>query len=64
MPKNIVICRDGTGNEFCDHNSNVLKLYRALVNDGRTQVGYYHPGVRPMGARSNESHQQDLGRFG
>jgi len=29
MAKNIVICCDGTGNEFGDHNSNVVKLYSA-----------------------------------
>lgn len=50
MPKNIVICCDGTGNEFGDHNSNVVKLYSALVVDGKQQVGYYHPGVGTMGA--------------
>jgi uncharacterized protein (DUF2235 family) len=50
MPKNIVICCDGTGNEFGDHNSNVVKLYSALIIDGQRQVGYYHPGVGTMGA--------------
>ncbi len=50
MGKNIVICCDGTGNEFGDHNSNVVKLYSALVIDGKQQVGYYHPGVGTMGA--------------
>ncbi len=50
MPKNIVICCDGTGNEFGDHNSNVVKLYRTLIIDGKQQVGYYHPGVGTMGA--------------
>lgn len=50
MPKNIVICCDGTGNEFGDNNSNVVKLYSTLIIDGRTQVGYYHPGVGTMGA--------------
>ena len=50
MPKNIVICCDGTGNEFSDHNSNVVKLYSTLVIDGKTQIGYYHPGVGTMGA--------------
>ncbi len=50
MPKNIVICCDGTGNEFGDNNSNVVKLYSTLVVDGRRQVGYYHPGVGTMGA--------------
>jgi uncharacterized protein (DUF2235 family) len=50
VPKNIVICCDGTGNEFSDHNSNVVKLYSTLVIDGKTQIGYYHPGVGTMGA--------------
>ncbi len=48
-PKNIVVCCDGTGNEFCDSNSNVVKLYTAmLVNND--QVAYYHPGVGTMGS--------------
>ena len=50
MSKNIVICCDGTGNEFGDNNSNVVKLYSTLVIDGRMQIGYYHPGVGTMGA--------------
>jgi uncharacterized protein (DUF2235 family) len=50
MSKNIVICCDGTGNEFGDRNSNVVKLYGALIVDGTRQVGYYHPGVGTMGA--------------
>ncbi len=50
MAKNIVVCCDGTGNEFGDRNSNVVKLYSALVVDGIRQVGYYHPGVGTMGA--------------
>lgn len=49
MAKNIVICCDGTGNEFGDHNSNVVKLYGTLAIDGIRQVGYYHPGVGTMG---------------
>ncbi|MFY9682035.1 MAG: DUF2235 domain-containing protein [Candidatus Sulfotelmatobacter sp.] len=52
MAKNIVICCDGTGNEFGDHNSNVVKLYSTLIIDGKRQVGYYHPGVGTMGAPS------------
>jgi uncharacterized protein (DUF2235 family) len=50
MPKNIVICCDGTGNEFSDRNSNVVKLYGTLIIDGKRQVGYYHPGVGTMGS--------------
>ncbi len=47
--KNIVICCDGTGNQFGDSNSNVVKLYTALTIDN-DQIGYYHPGVGTMGA--------------
>ena len=31
MAKNIVICCDGTGNEFGESKSNVVKLYKMLV---------------------------------
>jgi uncharacterized protein (DUF2235 family) len=49
VAKNIVICCDGTGNEFRDCNSNVVKLYSTLfINE--SQRGYYHPGVGTMGA--------------
>ena len=51
MPRNIVICCDGTSNEFSAENSNVVKLYQTLVWNA-TQIGYYHPGVGTMGARS------------
>jgi uncharacterized protein (DUF2235 family) len=52
VAKNIVLCCDGTGNEFGDRNSNVVKLYSTLVIDSERQVGYYHPGVGTMGAPS------------
>lgn len=48
--KNIVVCCDGTGNQFIEtpekdgSNSNVVKFYTTLrIKD--EQVGYYHPGV-------------------
>jgi hypothetical protein len=58
--KKIVICCDGTGNDFAapnsdpnnksaGQNSNVVKLYTALQIDN-DQVAYYHPGVGTMGA--------------
>jgi len=50
MAKNIVILCDGTGNEFGEMNSNVVKLRQALVSDAERQVIYYHPGVGTMGA--------------
>jgi uncharacterized protein (DUF2235 family) len=49
--KNIVLCCDGTGNEFGATNSNVVCLYTslALLNPA-AQVAYYHPGLGTMGA--------------
>ena len=47
--KNIVLCCDGTANEFKRDRTNVVKLYYALALDGQ-QVGYYHPGVGTMEA--------------
>ena len=47
--RNIVICCDGTGNQFGTENSNVVKLYATLVIN-QDQIGYYHPGVGTMGA--------------
>lgn len=46
--KNIVICCDGTGDEFGETKSNVIKLYQCL-DGSRGQVSYYHPGVGTMG---------------
>jgi len=51
MPKNIVICCDGTGNEIDSNLSNVLKLFRVLVKDEGQRV-YYHPGVGTIGLES------------
>lgn len=50
MGKNIVICCDGTGNEYGDDNTNVLKLYSILPKDDTRQVSTYDPGVGTMSA--------------
>jgi len=55
MPKNIVVCCDGTANEFARNRTNVIKLYYALVHDTPAQIAYYHPGIgtmEPFGALS------------
>src|SRR6476659_613462 len=55
MSKNIVVCCDGTANEFAEDRTNVIKLYFALVQDPARQVAYYHPGIgtmEPFGALS------------
>lgn len=48
MPKNIIICCDGTGNEIKENQSNVLKFFRVLKKSD-TQIAYYDPGVGTIG---------------
>jgi uncharacterized protein (DUF2235 family) len=50
--KNIVICCDGTGNDFDVQyrNTNVVRLYSLLETNSREQVAYYNPGVGTMAA--------------
>src|SRR5690349_21439877 len=48
MPKNVVLCCDGTANEFAQDRTNVVKLFSALVQDSARQVAYYHPGLGSM----------------
>ena len=48
MPKNIVLCCDGTANEFAQDRTNVVKLYFTLDPDPARQVTYYHPGLGTM----------------
>lgn len=46
MPKNIVVCCDGTGNDFSGQPTNVAKLFAALDrSDPTAQVAFYDPGV-------------------
>lgn len=65
MPKNIVVCCDGTGNEVNSNLSNVLKLFRVLVKDEGQRV-YYHPGVGTIGLQSTWQRlkQEAYGVFG
>jgi hypothetical protein len=51
MVRNLVVCCDGTGNEYGTENSNVVKLYWAL-SAHEQQTGYYHPGLGTAGARN------------
>ena len=48
MPKNIIICCDGTSNQPAHDLTNVAKLYFTVVNDLARQVTFYHPGVGTM----------------
>jgi len=60
MPKNIVICCDGTNNKFSNNeNTNIVHLYSCLKNDP-SQVTYYNPGV---GTLAQEYYQGKFIRF-
>jgi uncharacterized protein (DUF2235 family) len=45
MPKNLVICFDGTNNQFGPENTNVVRLIQVLDRDTSRQQLYYYPGV-------------------
>lgn len=47
MSKNIVVCYDGTNNEYRKHNTNIVKTFDAVVKD-ENQVAFYDPGVGTM----------------
>lgn len=43
--RNIIVCLDGTGDQFDNDNSNVVKFFAALKKDDPTQLTYYQTGV-------------------
>lgn len=45
MGRNLVLCCDGTSNQFSRDRTSVIKLFHALVKDEATQAVYYHPGI-------------------
>ena len=51
--KNIVICCDGTGNEYGRNNTSVVETY-ALAEKDDDQVAYYDPGVGTGGWEYHE----------
>jgi len=56
--RNVVVCCDGTANEFAENKTNVIKLYSVLNQDPARQITYYHPGLgtmEPAGALSTFS---------
>lgn len=52
--RNIVICCDGTGNEFGTDNSNIVKLFHVLVRDSR-QLAFYDPGLGTMASPRSQT---------
>ena len=49
MAKNIVICCDGTGNQYGKNATNVLKLFERVHKAPGRQVAFYDPGVGTSG---------------
>ncbi len=47
MAKNVVVCCDGTSNQFAKDQTNVVKLCYTLTQ-GPEQIVFYHPGVGTM----------------
>ncbi|KAF8511353.1 hypothetical protein BU17DRAFT_54685, partial [Hysterangium stoloniferum] len=43
--RNLIVCIDGTSNQFGEKNTNVIELYSQLVKDDGTQLTYYNSGV-------------------
>ena len=50
QPRTIVVCCDGTANEFRKDNTNVVRLYSVLAHQSADQVACYHPGLGTMEA--------------
>jgi uncharacterized protein (DUF2235 family) len=45
MSRNLIVCFDGTNNQFGAHDTNVVRLVQALERFGERQLVYYDPGV-------------------
>lgn len=45
MGRNIILCLDGTNNEYAATNTNVVKLYAILDRARNDQLAYYQPGI-------------------
>ncbi|KAK7060123.1 hypothetical protein VNI00_000887 [Paramarasmius palmivorus] len=43
--RNLVVCIDGTANQFSDKNTNVVELYSRLEKDEALQVTFYNSGI-------------------
>lgn len=64
MPKNVVICCDGTNNQFGLCNTNVVRIVELVDRDAERQVCYYDPGVGTLPAQGLGTRiEKDLSRW-
>ncbi|CCM03505.1 uncharacterized protein FIBRA_05639 [Fibroporia radiculosa] len=45
QPRTLVLCFDGTADQYAGQNTNVVKLYSTLKKDDSEQLCYYQPGI-------------------
>ncbi len=45
MGRNLVLCFDGTNNQYAATNTNVVKMYTMVDRSGNDQMAYYQPGI-------------------
>src|ERR1019366_311700 len=62
MPRNIVVCCDGTGNEYGSANSNVVKLYWTLSAENK-QIGYWKMVLPRMGLKERGNSEWGAGQW-
>jgi uncharacterized protein (DUF2235 family) len=49
--RNIILCCDGTNNEFGKYNTNVVRLFQCLDRSPQSrQIAYYDPGIGTLAA--------------
>src|SRR5437763_8038046 len=48
MGRKVIVCFDGTNNEYAATNTNVVKLYTILDRSTASQLAYYQPGIGTM----------------
>ena len=41
----LILCLDGTSNQYAANNTNVIKLYAMLDRARNDQLSYYQPGI-------------------
>ncbi|KZT41755.1 hypothetical protein SISSUDRAFT_1059081 [Sistotremastrum suecicum HHB10207 ss-3] len=61
--RTLVLCFDGTGDQFDDDNSNIVRIFQLLKkNDPKLQLCYYQAGVGTYTAPSDHVHGP-IGRY-
>jgi uncharacterized protein (DUF2235 family) len=60
MPRQLVVCLDGTNNRFSEKPTNVLKILRCLSRDSDSLLAYYDQGLGTFGLKETLFEWQKL----